>query len=384
MKFSPKRYKAVALKEFLELRRNTLFFLMTFLSPVIFYFLFAVGFNVDAKHIPMGVVDLDKTQLSRSLMDSFQNATDLFNLNYTFDDYKAADRQMNLGNVRMILVIPHNFAGDIKAGHDTSVQVLIDAAYPNIASLVGANVDAIMEVFRYQTLEKFFATRPGFEAGRSAFTPIYVSVSSWYNPTFRSADFIIPGVLALVLIFLPPIAAAISLAREKETGSILNMYCSSIRKAEYLLGKMTPYVIIAYANLILFLLLSVYVYDVPFRGSITTMLISGFFYVATVIFIGLFISTLVTSQVAAILITFVGTVMPSFLYTGFFVPLSSMSESAQMTGYSYPTTYFIDLARKIMVKGVGFEMVAWDVLALVIFCVGMYALCMMCFKKRLG
>lgn len=382
--FSFRRYIAVTKKEFLELRRNRLFFIMTILAPIIFYFLFAYGFPLDAKNIPTGVVDFDKSAASRRLIDSFENATDLFKIKMITDNYAPAQRQMDLGNLRFMLVIPHDFERHIDRGVTANLQAIIDGAYPNTANLIVSNVETIVAYFGFDVLTNYLMTRPGFEGGGLTFTPIDLSASAWYNSSFRSEDFIIPAIIAIVMVFLPPIVASISLAKEKETGSILNMYCSSIRKAEYLFGKLTPYVLISYLNFLLFLVLSVYLFEVPLRGSIMAILVSAALYIQAVLAIGLLVAVFVKSQVAAILITFVGTVMPAFLYTGFMVPMSSMDESAQQTGMCLPTTYFIDLARKVMVKGANFMTVRTDVIVLAAFCFILYFLCIKFFKKRIG
>ena len=355
---------------------------MTVLAPILFYFLFAYGFPLDAKNVPMAVLDYDKTQMSRSLINSFENASDIFHIKMVANNYEEATHQLDLGYIRMLLVVPKNFELNIKKGMEQNIQVLIDGAYPNTANITGGYVDAIVGAFRAEVLFKHFITRPGFENINAV--PIDLTVSTWYNPSFRSEDFIIPAIIALVMVFLPPIVGAISLAREKETGSILNMYCSSITKSEYLLGKMTPYIIISYINYLMFLIFTVYLFHVPFRGSVSVLLFSGFFYIAGVIGVGLFVAILVKSQVAAILITFVGTVMPAFLYTGFMVPISSMAESAKQTSYMLPTTYFIRILRNIMVKGVGYKLVLTDTVILIVFSIGLYALCIKLFKKRIG
>ena len=380
--FSIRRYWAVVIKEFLQLKRNVIFFLMTVLGPVIFFFLFAYGMPLDAKNNSMAVVDFNKSAASRSLIDQFENATDLFKVKLVTDNYPQAMEQINLGRVRIILVIPTYFEQNIKKGIPIEVQALIDGAYPNTANLVGGYFDAILAEYSSQILAKYSSIRPGYKLIDAV--PIEVKASGWYNSAFRSNDFMIPAIIALVMIFFPPIVATISLAREKETGSILNMYCSSLRKAEYLLGKMTPYIIISFINLILFMAFAFFLFDVPMRGSIFVIFLTSFFYISAVIAVGLLVAVLVKSQVAAILITFVGTVMPSFLFSGFMVPISSMEKNAQMTSYFIPTTYEIDLLRKVMVKGASTSYVAVDIAMILVFFVGLYALCIKLFKKQIG
>lgn len=380
--FSPRRFKAVAQKEFLELKRNKLFFLMTVLAPTILYFLFAFGFSLDARNIPIGVEDLDKSQLSRQLIDRFANATDLFRIKEITGEGHSLERDMDLDRIRAIIVIPADFTENIKKGKPSTLQVIVDGTNPVYSNTINTYIDSIISSFQMDVLGEFF-TKHGFGASNSS-TPIDLAVSAWYNSSFRSEDFIIPGVVAIIIMFFPPLVAAISLAREKETGSILNMYCSSITKSEYLLGKMTPYIAISYLNCLLFIALSIFLFHVPMRGSFLLLVASGFFYVASAVAIGLLVAVIVNTQIAAILLTSILTLTPAFMYSGFLVPLSSLGESAKIMAYMLPATFFIDITRKIMVKGASFANTRHDVLITVIFAISIYALCIKLFRKRLG
>ncbi|MBI4352964.1 MAG: ABC transporter permease [Candidatus Omnitrophica bacterium] len=381
MTFSVRRFKAVAQKEFLELRRNPLFFLMTVLAPLILFFLFAYGFPLDAKNIPMGVLDLDKSALSRTLLDKFE-AGKAFRIKQTAGDYASLEKELSLGRIRAILAIPADFSRNLKRGLPVTLQILVDGSYPNRANLVSGYAEATIFSFRTEILRDFFIK--AFGSAGAADLPIDLSVSVWYNPSFRSEDFIIPGIIAIIMMFFPPLVSAISLAKEKETGSILNMYCSSVTKTEYLLGKMTPYVLISYVNFLIFLLCALFIFEVPLRGDLPALLIVSAFYTATAVAMGLSIAVCVNTQIAAILITAMVTLTPSFLYSGFMVPVSSIGEEGRLLAYGLPATHYIDVARKIMVKGVGFAEVKLSVLALVGFCVGLYAISIAWFKKRLG
>jgi len=380
--FSRRRFSAIAQKEFLELKRNKLFFLMTMLAPTILFLLFAYGFPLDAKNITMGVVDFDKTKASRSLIDDFESATKLFRIKKVADNYPTVENDMALGKLRCILVIPSDFSRKLKKRTPVTLQLIIDGIYPNNANLIGGYSDAVIASFRIKILHKYMLKNYGTSG--NAGMPIDLTVSTWYNSSFRSEDFIVPGIIAIVLMFFPPLVSTISLAKEKETGSILNMYCSCITKTEYLLGKMTPYMIMTYINFLVFLALTVFLFKVPLRGSLPVLLTFSVFYVATVIAVGLLIAVIVNTQVAAILITSIGTLTPAFLYSGFMVPISNIGRDAKFMSYMMPCTYYIDLTRKIMVKGASFVHLKWDAVALVIFAVGLYVICIALFKKRLG
>ena len=380
--FSARRFKAIAGKEFLELKRNKVFFMMTMLAPVVLFFLFAYGFPLDAKNITLGVVDFDDSALSRKLIDSFEGATRLFHIKKIANNYPPIIRELDMGNIRAALIIPSDFSKKLKRSGPANVQAIVDGTYPNNANLIGGYMEAIVASFQDEILTKFLLKRYGSSAKADA--PIDLTVSAWYNSSFRSEDFIIPGIVAIVMMFFPPLVSAISLSKEKETGSILNMYCSSMTKTEYLLGKMLPYMIISYINFLVFLGLSIFLFKVPMRGSFSVLLFFSAFYIASVIAIGLLVAVLVNTQVAAILITSIGTLTPAFLYSGFMVPISNLGKNAKAMAYIMPCTYYIDLIRKIMIKGAKFIYLKGDMLAIVLFAVGLYLVAINLFKKRVG
>jgi len=380
--FSVRRYIAVAKKEYLELKRNKIFFLMTILAPIVLYFLFAFAFSLEARNIPIGFADIDKSALSRQLIDKFAAATNLFRVKMVTADYKHLEKNLALDRLRVIVFIPNDFSKNIKKGMPTKLQVMIDGANPVYANIVGSYVGAVLSAYQSDILADYFLRRQ--EGGSGCLVPIDLSVSAWYNSAFRSEDFVIPGVVAIIIMFFPPIVGSISLAREKETGSILNMYCSSITKVEYLLGKMTPYVIISYINCLLFIVFTIVFFQVPMRGNIFYLAGASLFYVSASIALGLLVAVLVSTQVAAIIITTIITLTPSFMYSGFLVPLSNLGDNALIYSRTSPATYYIDLIRKVMVKGATFVNIRDDIMILVFICIVLYVGCIKLFKKRLG
>ncbi len=379
--FSPRRYIAVAKKEYLELKRNRLFFLMTILSPIVLYFLFAFAFSLDARNIPIGFTDRDKSALSRQLIDKFATATKLFQVKEVSGNYAELIRGMDLNRLRAVIVIPNDFSQKVKKGMPTTLQVMIDGVNPSYSNVVSSYISGVLTAFQSEVLFDYFS-KNGYV--NISYVPIDLTVSTWYNSAFRSEDFIIPGVVAIIIMFFPPIVASVSLAKEKETGSILNMYCSCVTKTEYLLGKMTPYIIISYINCLLFILFTVFIFDVPMRGSPFYLAFASLFYVASSIAIGLLVAILVGTQVAAIIITSILTLTPSFMYSGFLVPVSSLGPNARLYTNSSPATYYIDLIRKIMVKGATFVNLRSDIGILILFSIVLYGICISLFKKRLG
>lgn len=380
--FSIRRYIAVAKKEYLELKRNTLFFMMTILAPGILFFLFAFAFSLEAKNIPITFSDHDKSELSRRLIDKFVSAGGIFNVKMASGDYASCEKDMSLDRLRAVIFIPADFSEKLKKGSSVKLHVMIDGTNPTYANLVSTYASAVLAQYQAEILSEYFTKRLGL-AG-AGYTPIDLSVSAWYNSSFRSEDFVIPGVVAIIIMFFPPIVAALSLAREKETGSILNMYCSSITKLEYLLGKMTPYVIISYINCLAFIVFAVFLFNVPMRGNPLYLVFASFFYVASAIAFGLLVAVLVSTQVAAIIISSIITLTPSFMYSGFMVPVSNLGSNALAYTYSSPATYYIDMIRKVMVKGAAFRNIRFDVFMIILIACIIYLISISLFKKRVG
>lgn len=374
---------AVTKKEFQELVRNPMGFMLSIIAPVILFFLFAYGMPLDVKNIPMSVFDEDKTEYSRKFVDLFKNSK-IFQIKRYVESYKEADEIMRAGDIRVCLVIPQNFGKKIREARPQNIQALVDATYTNRAAIIGGYVDAAVASFNEEILSAFFAKRFGAGGGKNGIMPVAVYISPWFNPTLRSDDFIVPGVIGIILIFLPPIIAAISLSKEKETGSILNMYCSPISKSEYIFGKALPYIALTFFNFFLYLIFTITIFKVPLRGDPLLLILVSLIYIITIIGIGFFVAALVNTQIAAILIVAVISLIPSFMYSGFMLPVICMDKNAQATAKSIPPTYYIDFTRKLMLKGVGLNYLIGDIVALIVMGIILYGLTIIIFKKKLG
>ncbi|MBI2265770.1 MAG: ABC transporter permease [Armatimonadetes bacterium] len=381
LSFSFRRMSAVTRKEFQELVRNWMGFLLSIVSPIILYFLFAYGMPLDVKNIPMVVLDEDKSSESRALIDVFTNSQ-VFELRRMVGSSGEVDRIMRLGEIRVCLVIPSDFSRKIRQGMRQEIQVLVDATYPNRAAIMAGYVDAALADFSETRVKALLVRVMG--GGGEGGLPVSMLTSAWFNPTLRSEDFIVPGVIAIMLIFLPPILAAISISKEKETGSIINMLCSPVSKAEYLVGKMIPYIVITYGNFLLFLLFTVTIFKVPLRGDLFLLLGVSLIYAVSVIGIGLLVAVLVGNQISAILIVAVATLIPSFMYSGFLLPTICMDSTARTISQILPPTHYIDFIRKLMIKGVGVLYLQSSIVMLILIALVLFGLSIALFKKKLS
>ncbi|MCE1248655.1 MAG: ABC transporter permease [Firmicutes bacterium] len=379
--FSVKRMYEVTRKETKELIRNKMGFMLSIIAPVVLYFLFSFGMPLEVKDIPMAILDEDNTPESRLLADSLKKSR-TFSLVQQVKSYAEMENIMRLGNIRACFVIPQGFAKKIKRSEPQTILALIEATYPGRAQMSGGYGEAVVQEFNSRVMADFLKKYAGAEAGGTV--PVNLYISPWFNPTLRSEDYIVPGVIGVILVFLPPIIAAISVAKEKETGSIINMFVSPIGKAEYLLGKMIPYIVITYFNFILFFIFTVTIFKVPLRGDPVLLFAVSLLYSIDVIGIGLLVSVLVSNQISAILVSAVLNLIPAFMYSGFFIPLICLDDSAKQTAYSLITTYYIDFIRKLMIKGLGPDYLMGSITAMLIYGFAVYGLSIILFKKKLG
>ncbi|MCX5751981.1 MAG: ABC transporter permease [Candidatus Saganbacteria bacterium] len=379
--FSLRRLLAVAKKEFLEIKRNLLLFLVLTLGPVMLYLLNAYGLPIDIKNIPLGILDMDKSALSRSLEDTFENSK-IFTIKQNVRDINTLKKKLSLSELRAGIIIPTNFGAELARNSPVTIQALVDGSYPNHALISAGYIEAAVGFFNFDLLDRYFHRFWGTSANIPI--PIDIKSSVWYNPTFNSNYFMLPGLFGLTLVFFPAVMAALSLTKEKETRSILNFYCSNVTKAEYLIGKMLPYVIITFIQCLICFSHAVFLMDVPMRGSLLAFIIASFLFSAVSVGIGLLIAVFIHTQAAAILITTIITLTLTFTYSGIITPVICLSEENRVISNLLPITHFIDVTRKVMIRGASFGQVENSIMILAVSCIVFYGSAILFFKKRLG
>ena len=361
------RMAGFARKEMLEIVRDPVTVWISLFVPLVMLFLFGYALSFDVENAPLVIVDHDKSAASRMLSNQFLN-TSYFHLAGTPDNERTAEHLLMRGKARAVLSIPAGFGERLDRGRAAPVDFLVDGTYATTAAIVSAYGRAIM-----------FA----FDKGSLAL-PVQPEVRVWYNPELRSRDFIIPGLFAVVLMAFPPLLAALAVAREKEIGTITQIFASPLTRAEFIVAKLAPYAVIALIQLALVVAAGFLWFKVPMRGSPALLLGLGFIYVLGTVSVGLLISTIVRTQVAAMLLTLVATLMPSFLFSGFVYPVFTMPRAFQFYAAAVPTTYFVDISRGIVMRGAGFADVWRDALVLVAYTLGALASAAWLLKKRIA
>ena len=373
----------MALKEWKETTRDRLFLLLAFLLPVLWLVVFGYGFVLDVEEIPFAVLDRDHSALSRDYLYRFMQSR-YFSFRGYADDERALDRLLTETKIRAAIVVPERFEEQLAAGEPVAVQTLLDGTFPLHTDIAKGYVIAINQAFTEERVIDHLRRSRGLtqeQAGRLVH-PLTVEVRYLYNEEVRSAWSMVPALVMFTLMLATPLLTALGVVREKETGSIYNIYSSTLSRAEFLTGKLLPYVAISLVNVWVLWLMAVTVFQVPFKGSLL------FFFAGSVLFvlcgtgIGLLISLLVNTQMAALIITMVVAMVPTILFSGLLVPVSSLSRGAQVQAHLFPAMYYTDIVRGTFLKGVGADVLWIDLLALAVFAAGMSVLTYRLFTKR--
>lgn len=363
----PSRILAFSRKEALEIVRDPITVWLSLFMPLVMLFLFGYALSFDVENAPLIVVDHDRSPASRALTAQFLN-TPYFHLAGAPEDERVAEHALMQGKARAVLSIPPEFGRRLAQGRNAPVELLVDGSYATTGAIVSAYGRAIIYAFPSGTLQ----------------LPVQPEVRVWYNPQLRSRDFLLPGLFAVVMMAFPPLLTALAVAREKELGTIAQIYASPLTKAEFIVGKLLPYAGIAAGQLAIVLAAGFLWFKLPMHGSLPLLAGLGMIYVLTTVSIGLLVSTLVRTQVAAMLVTLVVTLMPSFLFSGFIFPVFTMPELFQGYANTNPTTYFVDISRGIVLRGAGIAELWPNVAVLVGYTAVVQTLATFFFKKRIA
>jgi len=360
-----RRITAVATKEFKETIRDRLFLLMAFLLPPLWMVVFGYGLVLDVEQVPFAVLDRDQSSLSRDYLYRFMESR-YFDYRGSVYDERDIDRLLGSTAIRMAIVVPERFEEQLLAGKPVTVQTLLDGTFPLYADTLKGYVIAVNRAFTQELLTEFLARTRGFgpqEATRFA-EPVSIETRYLYNQEVRSSWSMVPALIMFALMVASPLLTALGVVREKETGSIYNIYSATVSKAEFLIGKLMPYFVISMINVVILWLLAVLLFRVPFKGSFAVFFTASLLFVLCSTGIGLIISLLVRTQMAALIITIIIAMVPTILFSGLLVPVSSLSPAAQVQAHFFPAMYYTDVLRGSFLKGLELKAMWIDLLAL--------------------
>jgi len=364
------RIKAIAKKEFIQIRRDPLSLAMAFLMPVILLFIYGYAITFDIDKIRTVVFDMDKSSLSREFVNQFHESG-YFRVNSYVESYKAIDSYLDSGRARVAVVIPEDFSKNIRKGFNAQVEVLIDGSDSNTATIAQGYTLAIAEGFSQRVRG-------------SRVTPLIESRSRvWYNNELKSRNFIIPGLIAIVMAVIIALLSSLTIAREWDRGTMEQLISTPVKTPELILGKLIPYFLIGFADTILTILMSTLLFNVPLRGSIMLLLgLSGIFLFVALSF-GILMSIVGKTQLAASQAALLTSFLPAFLLSGFIFSISNIPKPLQLVTYLIPARYFVTILKGIFLKGSTLKVLWVEALLLTLFAVIVFIAANRKFRKRI-
>jgi ABC-2 type transport system permease protein len=376
--FSFQRFVSIIKKEFIQLKRDPISLRIPIVMPIMMMLLFGYAVTTDVNKIQMVVFDQSKTQQSREYVDKFV-ASDYFLVRYNASSEKEISDLIDSGKVKAGLIIPADYAKDIKRSRTPQTQLIIDGTDPTTARTALNSGILISEVYSRSFQEKALK-RLG--ASVAKVPGVSINAKVWYNPNLESTKFTIPGLVGLILQNITIMLTAFALVREKERSTIEQLIVTPIKPSELILGKLVPYIIVGYTGFLFALALCIFWFKVYVAGSLALLLVLGFLFVICSLSIGMLISTLANNQLQAMMVIMI-VLLPSILLSGFVFPREAMPWIIYIIGYFIPLTYFLDITRGIVLKGVSINFLWNDILALLIFTVLLLTVATKRFRKSL-
>ena len=364
-------------KEFIQILRDPRTLVLTFFFPIVMLFLLGYAATNDVRNIPLAVYDQDKSAESTRLLEAYQ-AADYFKIAYEVNSPDELRKLMDNGSVKAGIIIPPDYAETISTGEKTEIAFIIDGSDPTLASTALSAATLIGQA----KSNNLVAKQMMLVGQGSAMTLVEVRSQVWYNPELVSANFMIPGLIGMILQFLTTMLTSTAIVREREYGTIEQLIVTPIRPWELVVGKLAPYVLIGFLDTIEILIIGVLVFDITINGSILLLLLLCALFLVTTLGIGILISTVAKTQQEAMLTTLM-TIMPSVFLSGFFFPLAAMPVVLQAISYLVPLRYFLIMVRGVVLKGVGLESIYFEVLLLALYGTIIMTLAAIRFRKKL-
>ena len=356
------RIVAIAGKEWLQIRRDARSLILALVAPVFLILLFGYALTVDVKHVKMIVFDQDKSTASRDLIRNFTNTEYIDIVAYCYD-YRTIDKALNEESASLALVISRGFEKKLKTKQEMDIQLLVDGSDPASATVSIGYVKAITA--NYNAELKISELK---RAGISSFElPVDVRTRIWYNPELQSKNFIIPGLIVLILAIISALIASLTISREWERGTMETLITTPLRATELIAGKIIPYLFIGFFDVIMAVSVGYFLFDVPLKGSFVEFYLLALLFLTGTTGLGILISSATKVQVLSVQAAMIMTYLPSFMLSGFIFPIKNMPVVLQFFTYLIPAKYLIIIIKGIALKGVGIAMLWTQILFLFLF-----------------
>jgi len=371
------RIFSIVRKEFVQIFRDPRTLALIIVMPIIQLFLLGYAATTDVRNIPMAILDQNQSSQSRDLLDAFR-AADYFRIDYYVSSTEEYQKLIESGKIRVALVIPPDYDSQLLDGK-AQVLFVLDGSDGSVGATALSTARLIGQSYATKVLEQQMTLR---SSSALPTPPLEVRTQVWYNPDFRSAYFMIPGVIGMILSFITTILTATTIVRERERGTIEQLIVTPIRSWELIVGKLMPYVILAFIETFEILIIGHLVFEVPVRGSLLLITLASGLFLMSSLGIGLFASTIANTQQEAMLTVLMFN-LPMIFLSGFFFPIQAMPKFLQLVSYAIPLRYYLVVIRALLLKGVGIAAIQSELISLTIFGIVIMGAAALRFRKRL-
>jgi ABC-2 type transport system permease protein len=374
-----KRIRAVAWKEFVQIKRDPRSLSLALAIPVFLLFIFGYGLSLDIDHVPMAVWNQDaSSKLTRDFLLNFKNSKYFKILRYT-DNYRDIEHMIDSGEALMALIIPKDFSRYIESGKTAPLQLLVDGSDANTATIAMGYVRSVVSKYNVDLLTGAFAKH-----GLTPPKALDPRSRVWFNEGLTSTWFIVPGVISMILMIISALLTSVCVAREWERGTMEQLISTPVKAPELIIGKFIPYFAIGFFDLMMGVLMAKFLFGVPFRGSYFLFFILSALFLTGALSQGIFISVVARTQLMASQLASLTTLIPSILLSGFIYPIFNMPKALQTVTYFVPARYYIVILRDIFLKGGGIDTLWDETLFMILFASLMFTFAVRKFKKRVA
>lgn len=358
----PVRTWAVFRKEILHIRRDPASLIQVILLPVILLLINGYALKLDLTHIPVAVYDREQSRVSADFIQAF-HGTHYFSVRRYVSSYAEIERLINEREVWLALVLPHDFSRFLKSGQTARVQVIVDGTNANTANLIIGYVQGISAAYNQQVIVE----RLRLKGLNRLEMPIKSEPRIWFNEDLESRNFIVPGLIAIIMTMVGALLTALCIIREKERGSMERLMATPLKKSELILGKLGPYFFIGMLDVFIAMAMGEFLFHVPLRGNVVLFVGLAALFMVVVLGQGLLISVSARSQLEAYQMATLTTFLPAFLLSGSIFAIRQMPVPLQVASYFVPATYLADISKGIYLKGIGLDILWPDALMLCLF-----------------
>ena len=372
-----KRVRAIANKERIQILRDPRSLALGLVIPVILIVLFGYALSLDIKNVPLAIWDQDNSKTSVDFLLNFKNS-DYFKIIGYYDNYRDLQRLLDYGETMMAMVIPKDFSRYIYSNQSAPVQLILDGSDSNTAQISLGYAQGVVQAYNDKLLRK--ASQTNLVNPQ----PICLDQRVWFNQDFESKNFIVPGLIAIIMMIIAALLTSLTVAREWERGTMEQLISTPVRPSELIIGKFLPYFAIGMIDLVISVILGRFIFFVPLRGSLIQLAIMSALFLTGALSLGIFISTVAKNQLMASQMAILTSFLPTFLLSGFTYEIFNMPQWVQVITYFIPARYFIKILRGIYLKDIGMFELWPEAICLVIFSVLMSRLAVHKFKKKIG